>query len=391
MQLKRRQALFLFSGGLLATATSLVGCGGGSKNSSNVSDATRKQVTSIHQLSLGARSILDPMLRRNGYFGKGGIGIPIGGGTTGGGAGGGGNATPPPGANDVTPINAMGQNLLLPGAGFKEIMGSANLPSPSRKYRPTQGKRGGDAEGIGIAIGEPHPWNEPGPWNGFYYDYYLELWVQFVESPTESRTNYYIDEAKTQSAGYSVNTHPIDWSVYPQTYTYDYKFTAGTLSGSHGKSSTTVKSDYSGETSYENVYADGWKDTGKSTWFPNGASTWFSRTDMADAQWIESVGSFRPDGTGGTRTKLSTGFEANYTYNADGSGSGKITGPDPLLPITITWNYCGDTRIQYADGTIEEQEGWCRNNYPYPGPYIGGTTGGGGGEITTLPAPEKAP
>jgi hypothetical protein len=387
MQINRRQVLFLFTGSLLASSASLIGCGGGS-GKGNINDTTRQQVSSIHQLSLGARSILDPMLRRNGNFGGMGYVTPMGGGTTG--SGGGGNATPPmpTDINSTTPVNEMGQNLLMPAAGFRGILEGAKSSSPSRKYRPTRGKAvtrqtssGGDGSGSDIWIGEP------GPWSGFYYDYYLELWVEMVTSATEFRINYYIDEAKTQPAGYSLSKQPADWTVFPQTSTYDYQFTAGTLKGSHGKSDTTIKADYAGDTSYENVYADGWKDTGKSTWFPNGASTWISRTDMADGQWIESTGSFRPDGTGNTRTKLSSGYEANYTYNADGSGSGKITGPDPLLPVTMTWNYCGDTKIVYANGTVEEIQGWCGNYYPYVGSVtVGGTTGSSGSDTPPPPS-----
>ena len=396
-QIKRRQALFLFSSGLIVASLELVGCGGGSsKNNTSISDTTRKQVTSLHQLSLGARSILDPLLRRNGNFGGAGIGYSVSdaAGTTTGGGIAGITPVPVPLNNSTTPINAMGNNLLLPGAGFKDLLASASTSTRSRKYRPTRqisgsgSTTGSNSGNSGIAVGEPLPWQ--GDYNNFYYDYYLELWVEFIETTTQSRTNYYLDQQKTQSAGYSINTHPENWEVFPQTYTYDYQFTAGTLKGSHGTSKTTTNADYSGETSYENVYADGWKDTGKSSWFPNGASTWFSRTDMSDGQWIESTGSFQPDGTGGTRTKLSGGFEANYIYNADGSGHGKITGPDPLLPVTITWNACGDTQIQYADGTVEEQEGWCHNIY-YP--YGNGTTTGGtgGGIVTPDPPPAPAP
>ena len=45
-------------------------------------------------------------------------------------------------------------------------------------------------------------------------------------------------------------------------------------------------------------------------------------------------------------------------YRADGSGHGRITGPDPGLPATIDWDAQGNTTVVYADGSSEYTPGW---------------------------------
>ena len=58
-------------------------------------------------------------------------------------------------------------------------------------------------------------------------------------------------------------------------------------------------------------------------------------------------------------------------------GHGKITGPDPGLPVTISWDAYGNTTIVYADGSTEHIAGWGSDN--------GGGYGDGGGVISVDP------
>jgi hypothetical protein len=80
--------------------------------------------------------------------------------------------------------------------------------------------------------------------------------------------------------------------------------------------------------------------------------------DGANNEWSEGAGSFRADGSGGTWLSSSDGYKSDYRYNADGSGHGRITGPDPGLPVSISWDAFGNTMIVYADGTVEHVSGW---------------------------------
>jgi hypothetical protein len=84
--------------------------------------------------------------------------------------------------------------------------------------------------------------------------------------------------------------------------------------------------------------------------------------DGVNNEWSEGTGSFRADGSGGTRLSSSDGYKSDYRYNADGSGHGRITGPDPGLPVSISWDAYGNTMIVYADGSVEHVSGWGSGN-----------------------------
>ncbi len=203
----------------------------------------------------------------------------------------------------------------------------------------------------------------------FYFDYYLGLWVQIEETVNTSTYLLFDDEGKSKPAGHITTINPVDWESFPQVFSSEYEFTSGYLAGSHGFSKNVTNADYSGSSQYENVYADGWKDRGTSNGSAQGDFSWSSRTDGANGEWNKGVGSFRADGSGGTRLSSSDGYKSDYRYNADGSGHGRITGPDPGLPVSISWDAFGNTTIVYADGSIEHVYGW------------GGSSGGSGEPI----------
>ena len=232
----------------------------------------------------------------------------------------------------------------------------------------------------------PGPPVNPSEVSSFYYDYYLGLWVQITDTATSSTYTLYSDEAKTQPAGSIVTSQPADYNTYPQVYQSSYSFTSGYLSGSNGSSINHINSDGGGSSSYNDTYADGSKDSGASSWSGLGDSSWTSRTDATDKSWTVSRGGFRADGNGGSHYETSDGYVADYVYNSDGSGHSSITGPDPGLPVTTTWDAFGNTTIRYADGSTETIPGWN-----YYGGFTGAGTNGGGGDVVPVSTPAATP
>ena len=209
----------------------------------------------------------------------------------------------------------------------------------------------------GSGSGDPGP-VDPQPAPTFYYDDYLGLWVDINDTPTQSTYSLYEDEAKAKPAGSIVTQSPASFDTFPQIYSSDYTYTAGSQAGAHGSYKSTYNADGSGSSSYQDVYVDGTKDQGSSSNTSRGDYTWNGRTDYADKSFTSFKGSFRSDGSGGTHSEGSDGYTSDYTYHADGTGHARITGPDPGLPVTIDWDAQGNTTIHYADGSTEIIQGW---------------------------------
>lgn len=354
-KLSRRGLLVLTSG---MTLSWLAGCGG----SSGSTDGTPTRAVQERVSSISRKLFSGTML----FGAVDGIG-----GARGGGMGGG---ALPPGGGAYDQSYTSGSTPQL-GAFLKNVV-MENAPN-SRKRKQSRQED--------IVIGEPFPGDpmppfwEPQP--TFYFDYYLGLWVQTSYGKTESRYDLFEDEAKTKPAGSIVSSWPINWEVFPQVWKSSYEFTAGFMKGSYGSSENVTNAGWSGSSKYENVYIDGWKDKGQSNWSGQGDSSWFNRTESADGKdWTESAGSWRSNGSGGTRMSTSDGYEAVFTFNNDGSGRGTIRGPEAGLPASISWDTQGNVTIRYADGTVDRFNRW--GIYPGPIPLdgggIGGTGGGGG-------------
>lgn len=235
---------------------------------------------------------------------------------------------------------------------------------------------------------------DPLPPVTFYYDDYLGLWVDIMDTATASAYSLYADQAKTQPAGSITSTFPTD-NTFPQTYTSTYTYTAGAEAGSRGTYTSVYNQDNSGSTSYLDVYTDGGKDQGSSSQTAAGDYTWTGRTDNADKSYTSQRGTFHADGSGSTHSDGSDGYVYDVTYRADGSGHGRIAGPDPGLPATIDWDMQGDTTIVYADGSTEYTPGWGYGNVIVSdsAPGGGGTTTGGTvvNVTTTTTAPPTPP
>jgi hypothetical protein len=268
------------------------------------------------------------------------------------------------------------------GAYLRRI--SVLLPSRAAGKKATRQTEPGDDGSVQPSPPDDYPDDivpppPPYPYHYFHYDYFLGLWVDTQETEGKLSLKLYEDEEKTRPAGFIETISTTDWETFPHIYKSSYEFTAGFLAGSRGQSENITEADRSGRMSYQNTYADGWEDSGNSNWSARGDYSWQSRTESGDGVWTDHSGTFRADGSGGTRTRSSDGYEAVYTYNADGSGRGRITGPDPGLPVTISWDAFGNTTIVYADGTVERIPGWGGYYGGFVGGGIGGTVGGGTG------------
>lgn len=349
-KLNRRRLLGLVSG---ATLAGLTGCGGGAGSAGSApTRAVQERVGTISR-KLFSGSML--------FSAVDGIG----------------NARPGMSGGPVASSMPTGGMPQL-GAFLKNV--AMDGPSTRAHRAATTGSEGGliPVDPLPPIFWEPQP--------SFYFDYYLGLWVQTSYKAGESRYELFEDEGKAKPAGSIVTTWPTSWETFPQTWKSHYEFTAGFLKGSHGFSENVTNAGWSGSSTYENVYVDGWKDTGKSTWSGRGDSSWINRTESGDGKdWTESAGSWRGDGSGGTRMSTSDGYEAIFTFNSEGSGHGRISGPEAGLPATITWDTQGNVTIRYADGTVERFNRW--GIYPGPTPLPGDGTvvpmlGGAGTLIT---------
>lgn len=345
----------LAAGGVL---TLLAGCGGGSgisggggtnpTGSGSPSAATRAKVFSLQRTTLrtmtqsGFQSA-DFAAARNGAFEAG------------------------------APAEGGARPLPLLGAFLRNV---ASVPPSARAQAISRMKKARRS-----ISGEGAPTLPPeGEMPTLYFDEYLGLWVEIAESMGKTTFLLYEDAAKTRPAGKIETLSPADGEVYPQTYENTYRFEAGLLRETNGFSKTTLNENGSGSTAYENVYRDGGRDRGQSAWTARGDVTWSARTDAADGYWTRDRGTWRADGSGSTHSQTSDGYTADYTYNADGSGRGKIAGPVPGLPATVTWDPWGNTSIRYSDGTVE--------NYPGYGLYEDGS--GPGGDSSPPEAPDTA-
>ncbi len=373
---RRFMTLLAATAGSLAALSALAGCGGSSGTGPGFGGCTITGTNGTHPTDATRARLQELSARTFQGIAASGAPLPLGIGFSGGGAVGGGDSVGGGGAAGTAGPGSGGVSVPNVGAFMQNV---ANQP-PSRSTRAIRAMQSGRAvRGAtrDVAPGPDVPPPPPGdggeyplPQPTFYFDEYLGLWVQTEYSRTEFTYRLFEDEAKTKPAGSIVTTQPADWNVYPQTYSSRYEFTAGYLNGAHGSYENTVNADYSGRSKYENVYADGGTNRGHSTSTGAGDFTYSDRTEDATGFWTESAGTFRRNGSGGTRTSSSDGYATDYTFNADGSGRGTIKGNLPGLPATITWDARGNTTIRWADGTTERISGWGYGFY-------GGGFGGG--------------
>ncbi len=276
--------------------------------------------------------------------------LGIGGASMGGGVGSGGPGGP------GSPIGGFGGGMPMFGGYMKHLILGAG---PGRgvstiAHSPILVDAGPEGSGGGGSNGGPGG-GDTGM--GIDYDSWLGLFVTNSYTETTFTTSLFLDEAKTQPAGSFVITFPGPDGTFPYTFTSVYTITGGQFAGSHGSYVMTAESDTTGSMTYDYVWTGGGAGTGTSNW--NAAqSTWSNRTTFTDGSWFQDQGAYSANGTGSSVTTNSLGYKYAYHYNADGSGGGRIEGPDAGLPATIVWTSMGVVTITYADGTTETFNPW---------------------------------
>lgn len=210
--------------------------------------------------------------------------------------------------------------------------------------RPRSGdSSGGGSNGEGGWEGDP----------GFWYDEWLELWVEAEEGSSGWTFRLYEDEQKTLPAGQIVSEFPEDQASYPQTSRHSYQILRGPYQGAQGQYEFVQDSEKAGRYSYEDVRPDGGRTDGRST-YGDGSSAWESRSVEADGYWCTSSGHWRDGSDSTSDSRDSAGYRAQFTHRPDGSGEARLEGPEARLPATMTWTADGRGRVEWADGTVEE-------------------------------------
>jgi len=237
---------------------------------------------------------------------------------------------------------------------------ATTIPTPLRAAARLITRGGTPTQGTAVGTGSGDSGGAP---NGptipvtFGYDDFLGLWVNVQNTAKQTTFMLFVDQAQTQPAGSIVTTIP-SGSGFSQVYTSTYQFTAGLFARSHGSYQTTLNQDGSGASTYSDDYADGSSDSGSGNWTAKGASSWSNKSTDSAGGVTRSSGTFNADGSGVTHAVTADGYTLDYTYNADGSGAGKISGPAAGLPATVTWDVYGDATITYADGTVDYIAAW---------------------------------
>ncbi len=326
--------LSLVGGVALITIISTVGCGSGALGGGpggSPSSATRSALLTFQNFTSksfsqgGFQSSNIAMNSNMANNAPGGVGSGAGGPGSSGGSGG------------SSSSSAGNSGLPMIGGFFRNV---ANVPHASRSTAISRMARNTRATRISRE-------------ETFYYDDWLQLWVDFADTPGQTTYLFYIDEAKTMPAGSAVSTYATDYTVFPQVYSSKYSFTAGTAQGSHGEYNSIYNADFSGSTTYNSVWNDGSSYSGQSSNLADGTYSW-SSTSSFDKLKFNDRGTFKSDGSGTTHSDSSDGHATDFVFNADGSGSGKFSGPEPGLPAIIKWDNTGAGTITYADGTTEK-------------------------------------
>ncbi len=259
------------------------------------------------------------------------------------------------------------------GGGTTGSGGYGGVSSIGFFFRSFGGTTGGDGTTGGTGSGTGGTSGGGGSGSDFYYDQWLGLWVDVEWTENSSTITFTLDQEKTQPAGSVMSTYTGEFGTYPQTYTNQYSFTAGPLAGSHGIYICVQTSETHGSMSYSNTYEDGFSDSGQSQWTDE-TSSFESRWEGPDGEpWFEDSGTWHADNSGTYTCSDSNGWSSTWTYNSDWSGSAILTGPDPLLPATLTWTSEGHYTITYADGSSES---WDWEDF-WGNVGEGGTTGSG--------------
>lgn len=200
-----------------------------------------------------------------------------------------------------------------------------------------------------------------------YFDEFIGVWVVDTYSTNGYSAVYSLDEAGTLPAGTSSSTWVVTESG--SNGTSQVRITAGPNAG-YKLDSTYTTDDLLGSGSYSSltdspIYGSS-QDQGE--WAADGSGSYLSRWTSGDT-FKAYQGSWLADGSWNSTSTSSDGYTMTQQGRADGSGTGSITGPDPLLPATVVWNTEGVGTITWADGSTS----------PITWFGLGGVSGGSAG------------
>lgn len=348
-----------------------IGCGGGGSAQGSPTAQTRSRVQQI--LGSGAKigsggnlaGARGPELSNDHgtsiFFGTAPVGA--GGGTTGGGFGYGGWG---------------------PGWGWAGGFGFAK--GGDATGGEPGGSSGGSSGTTGSGGGEEPPM--PPIWGGgFYYNDWLQLWVEDTYDERSYQEHYFVDEAKTQPAGFLYSS--FDFSGLNSGTQFEYSITAGPMSGSNGK--VVYENTGSRHTWTSNFFdsVENVRSSGMMAYNDDGSGENHSQLLFGDGTSMTTDSQFRSDGSFSMSCTDQEGISTVQNFNPDGSGNGTITGQREGLPASMQWDTMGHGTITWANGTVDEFWMWgIISEDPGDGTTGVGTSGSTGG-VPVPGGPEK--
>lgn len=178
------------------------------------------------------------------------------------------------------------------------------------------------------------------------YDPYLELWSQF----TEDGADYFTDEACTDPAG----TLRITFDGDPESGSFSIVSTQTVDKGP--RAGTRFESEVGfGENGLTVTGSGTAPETGpftlSGTWQLDGSGNLVLKSQKPGEEQRTYRIVTRADGTSQVTFDNAQWHKYTLDFNADGSGSGTVTGSSDLLPASVVWNSDGDGTVTYKDGS----------------------------------------
>lgn len=192
---------------------------------------------------------------------------------------------------------------------------------------------------------------------GAFYDVALGLWGTVQISPSGLLESLYVDQGKTTPAGslkYTVNEVAF-------VFTGPIEVNAGRYAGLTGNYFEAIQSDgFNGSINYG---------------MPDGSTVVTSfavqNDDFGHIFGTATAGvalagdytqnqqvTYNTDGSSKVTTLDGNMYRSTFNFAADLSGTGQITGSDPGLPATVTWNGSGNGTVKFADNSTLVFTGW---------------------------------
>lgn len=192
---------------------------------------------------------------------------------------------------------------------------------------------------------------------GHYFDVALGLYGTLVEAPSQIRDLLFVDSGRTQLGGefeYNVNEIAKTSSGSISITSGRFSGLTGTFfqalqtNGFEGSLTLTFENGALIDNQFVEVANSSNQETGSATIgisLPGG----YSQTELA---------TYNPDGSMTLTSTDGASCRGSLSFAADLSGTATITGTDPGLPATATWNSQGTGQVRFADGSLYNLSTW---------------------------------